>query len=542
MDNSTSWWKRAVIYQIYPRSFSDSNGDGIGDLPGIVSKLDYLKTLGIDAIWLSPVCRSPQYDNGYDVSDYRDIDPLFGTLGDMDRLIAEAKARGIRIILDLVLNHTSHEHPWFLEAKKSRQSPYHDYYIWRDPAPGERTDGGAAPFGNGAWQWVPEVGQFYFYQFSVWQPDLSWANPAVRQALYDMINWWVDRGVGGFRLDVVDHLGKEPFQGITVNGPRLHDYIREMSAAAFRRPGLVTVGEAWSATPEIAKRYSDPDGSELSMVFQFEHILLDQAEDGDKWDLAPLPLRALKQVVQRWQNDLHGCGWNSLFYENHDLPRIVSRWGDEGRFRSESAKMLAILLFGLEGTPYIYQGQELGMTNIRLSLDEYQDIETRNMFTARRAKGYSDEALLRSARAKSRDNARTPMQWSAAENAGFTTGKPWLKVNENFREINAARQVGSEASVFTCYQTLIRLRKKYAVFTEGVFELLLPDNEDLFAYSRTAPGEKLLVICNFRGRETDDPLADTAGGMTLLIANYADAGAPGRLRPYEARMYYKGGI
>ena len=539
MYNPSDWWKRAVIYQVYPRSFCDSNGDGIGDIPGIISKLDYLETLGVDAIWLSPVCRSPQVDNGYDVSDYRDIDPMFGTLEDMDRLIREAGARGIRILLDLVLNHTSNEHPWFLAASESRSDPYHDYYIWRDPLPGE-TPGDAAGFGSGSWQWVPAVGQYYYYQFSVWQPDLNWANPAVRQALYDMINWWADRGVGGFRLDVVDHLGKDPSLGVKVNGPRLHEYVREMSAACFQRPGLVTVGEAWSATPEIAKRYSDPDGSELSMVFQFEHILLDQAPGGSKWDLAPLPLKAFKQVMDRWQTELRGCGWNSLFYENHDLPRIVSRWGDDGKFREQSAQMLAILLFGMEGTPYIYEGQELGMTNMRLDLDEYQDIETRGMIDARRAEGYDDADILRSARAKSRDNARTPMQWNDTEHAGFTTGTPWLRVNENYREINAASQVGVSGSVFECYRALIRLRKAYPVFTEGAFSLLLPEDDDLFAYTRTTADETLLVVCNFRGRELPDPLAETEAGMTLLIGNYPDAQTT--LRPYEARMYRKGEV
>ena len=540
MEHNRDWFQRAVIYQVYPRSFCDSNGDGVGDLQGVISKLDYLKTLGIDAIWLSPVCRSPQYDNGYDISDYQDIDPLFGTLEDMDRLIREAKARGIRILLDLVLNHTSHEHPWFLAAKQSRDNPYHDFYVWRDPEPDEATDGGDTSFGDAAWEWVPEVGQFYYHQFSVWQPDLNWENPKVRAALYDMINWWADRGVGGFRLDVVDHLGKEPFEGIRVAGPRLHERIREMSAACFQRPGLVTVGEAWSATPESAKRYSNPDGSELSMVFQFEHILLDQAEGGEKWDLAPLPLKKLKQVFRRWQTELHGKGWNSLFLENHDIPRIVSRWGDEGKYRAESAKMLAVLLFGMEGTPYIYEGQELGMTNIRLALDEYQDIETRDMIRDRRARGFDDAEILRAAYAKSRDNARTPMQWSAAENAGFTDGTPWLPVNPNYREVNAETQVGAPGSVFECYRTLIRLRREHAVFTEGVFDLLLEDDDQLFAYTRTSGTAKLLVLCNFRGAATKNPLAEMTAGMTLLYGTEPDA-ENDTLRPYEARMYLLGG-
>lgn len=536
MNQNPNWWQQAVIYQIYPRSFADSNGDGIGDLPGIIEKLDYLQKLGVDAIWLSPVCRSPQYDNGYDVSDYQDIDPLFGTLEDMDRLIAEAKKRDIRIILDLVLNHTSHEHPWFLEAKKSRDNPCHDFYIWREAEPGEPTDGSIADFGYGAWQWVRSVEQFYYYQFSVWQPDLNWSNPKVRQALYDMINWWTDRGVGGFRLDVVDHLGKEPMQGIGKAGPKLHDYIREMSAAAFQRPGLVTVGEAWSANTESAKLYSNPDGSELSMVFQFEHILLDQTPEGEKWDLAPLPLVEFKRVMERWQRELHGCGWNSLFYENHDLPRIVSRWGDEGEYRVESAKMLAILLFGMEGTPYIYQGQELGMTNIHLGLEDYNDIETRNMIAARRKAGYSDESILRSAYGRSRDNARTPMQWTAGENAGFTTGTPWLPVNENHREINAESQVEAPDSIFACYRELIALRKANPVVTAGEFRLLLPEDEDLFVYVRDDGKSRLLVVCNFRGHEVPNPFEAETAAMTRLIGNY-DSPMGAALRPYEAAMF-----
>ena len=535
MDYSSNWFKRAVIYQIYPRSFADSNGDGVGDIPGILTKLDYLKTLGVDAIWLSPVYRSPQYDNGYDISDYQDIDPLFGTLEDMDRLIREAASRGIRIIMDLVLNHTSDAHPWFLSAKQSRESPYHDWYIWRDPLPGERTDGDTAAFGDGAWQYVPEIGQFYYYQFSHRQPDLNWANPAVRQALYDMINWWSDRGVGGFRLDVVDHLGKDPSIPVKVNGPRLHEYVREMSAACFQRPGLVTVGEAWSANIDRAKIYSNPDGSELSMVFQFEHILLDQQPDGEKWDLAPLPLPAFKEVISRWQTGLHGCGWNSLFYENHDIPRIVSRWGDEGEFREASAKMLAVLLFGMEGTPYIYEGQELGMTNRHFALDDYQDVETLDMIRTRRAKGYSDEEILRSAYGRSRDNARTPMQWDASPNAGFTTGTPWLPVNENYKEINAAEQIGRADSVFECYRKLIALRKEYPVFEEGEFTLLEPENDALFAYERRTETETLLVLCNFTGKEIENPIS--AEGMELLLGTYGDDESE-TLRPYEARMYY----
>lgn len=530
------WWKNAVIYQVYPRSFCDSNGDGLGDIPGIISKLDYLQQLGVDAIWLSPVFRSPQDDNGYDISDYQDIDPMFGTLSDMDELIAQAKKRKIRIIMDLVLSHSSDEHTWFREAKKSRQNPWHDFYIWRDGQPDNPPNDLESAFGGSAWEWVPEVEQFYFHRFSKKQPDLNWENPKMRQSLYTMIRWWADRGIGGFRLDVVDLFGKIPDQKILENGPKLHEYIREMRREAFTAPDLVTVGEAWSATPAIARQYSAPDGSELSMVFQFEHLVLDQQPGGEKWDLAPLPLGQLKQVICRWQQELEGTGWNSLFLENHDLPRIVSRWGDDGKYREPSAKMLASLLFGLQGTPYIYQGQELGMTNVRYPLEEYRDIETLGMYRKYKALGWPEEKILRSIHARSRDNARTPMQWSGAENAGFTTGTPWLKVNPNYQTINAGNQLSDANSVFSYYQRLIRLRKGHPVFREGTFRLVLADHEDIFAYTRTTAAAQLLVVCNFRGADIEDPLAI---GEIPVLCNYPDQPLLGRLRPYEARIYLK---
>lgn len=530
------WWKNAVIYQVYPRSFCDSNGDGLGDIPGIISKLDYLQQLGVDAIWLSPVFRSPQDDNGYDISDYQDIDPMFGTLSDMDELIAQAKKRKIRIIMDLVLSHSSDEHTWFREAKKSRQNPWHDFYIWRDGQPDNPPNDLESAFGGSAWEWVPEVEQFYFHRFSKKQPDLNWENPKMRQSLYTMIRWWADRGIGGFRLDVVDLFGKIPDQKILENGPKLHEYIREMRREAFTAPDLVTVGEAWSATPAIARQYSAPDGSELSMVFQFEHLVLDQQPGGEKWDLAPLPLGQLKQVICRWQQELEGTGWNSLFLENHDLPRIVSRWGDDGKYREPSAKMLASLLFGLQGTPYIYQGQELGMTNVRYPLEEYRDIETLGMYRKYKALGWPEEKILRSIHARSRDNARTPMQWSGAENAGFTTGTPWLKINPNYKTINADNQLPDANSVFSYYQRLIRLRKGHPVFREGTFRLELADHEDIFAYTRTTAAAQLLVVCNFRGADIEDPLAI---GEIPVLCNYPDQPLLGRLHPYEARIYLK---
>lgn len=531
------WWKRAVIYQIYPRSFADSNKDGIGDLQGIISRLDYLEKLGIDAIWLSPVCRSPQDDNGYDISDYRDIDPMFGTLEDMEELIREAGKHNIRIIMDLVLNHSSDEHPWFREARKSRENPYHDYYVWRDGEEGTLPNDMRAAFGGPAWEWVPEVQQYYFHQFSVKQPDLNWENPRLRQEIYDMINWWIAKGVGGFRLDVIDQIAKEPDRGITNNGPRLHEFLRELSSETFQKADLVTVGEAWGATTELAKLYSNPDGSELSMVFQFEHICLDQMEGKEKWDLAPLPFGKLKEVFRRWQTELCGKGWNSLFWNNHDLPRIVSRWGDDGKYRVESAKMLAILLHGMQGTPYIYQGEELGMTNVAYGIAEYRDIETLNLYRERLEKGYAEEDIMRSLHAKSRDNARTPMQWSGEENAGFTEGTPWIKINPNYIEINAALQVEDEDSVFGCYRKLIRLRKEYPVFVDGVFRMLLEEDEELFAYTRENEDSRLLVICNFHGRTVSCPLEEPYGDMKLLISNYQDVDQTMVLRPYEARMY-----
>ncbi len=529
------WWKTAVVYQIYPRSFQDSNGDGIGDLQGIVSRLDYLKELGIDAIWLSPVCRSPQDDNGYDISDYQDIDPMFGTLKDMDELIAEAKKRGIRIILDLVLNHSSDEHRWFQEAKKSRDNPYHDYYVWRDGEEGTPPNDMRAAFGGSAWQWVPEVGQYYFHQFSVKQPDLNWENPKVRREIYDMILWWMARGVGGFRLDVIDQIAKEPDKKITGNGPRLHEFIRELSRETFQKGDLLTVGEAWGADTERAKLYSNPDGSEFSMVFQFEHMVLDQEEGKEKWDLAPLPFVKLKKTLAKWQNQLEGCGWNSLFWENHDLPRIVSRWGNDGEYRELSAKMLAVVLHGMQGTPFVYQGEELGMTNVRFpDITWYQDIESINLYRERTAAGYTSEEVMESIYAKGRDNARTPMQWDASENAGFTEAKPWIPVNPNYREINAASQIKDPSSVFSFYQNLISLRKTWPVFVDGDFSLLFPEDPQIFAYTRDDGDTRLLVCANFTGEKAAFHLPAGWEGAGRLIRNYEDAPEEGVLRPYEA--------
>ena len=532
------WWKSAIIYQIYPRSFQDTNGDGFGDFQGIIKRLPYLEKLGIDCIWLCPVYRSPQDDNGYDISDYCDVDPMFGTMADMEELIGKAREHGIYIVMDLVLNHSSDEHKWFIEAKKSRENPYHDYYVWRDGKEGVLPNDMKAAFGGSAWEWVPEVEQYYFHQFSVKQPDLNWENPKLRQELWDIINFWIDKGVGGFRLDVIDLVGKVPDEKITSNGPKLHEYIKEMTAHTFVRDNLISVGETWSATPEIATLYSNPDGSELSMVFQFEHICLDQQEGKEKWDLAPLPFHKFKEVWNKWQTELYGCGWNSLFWDNHDLPRIVSRWGDEGQYREESAKMLATLLHGMQGTPYIYQGEELGMTNVKYELEEYRDIELFGMYKERRAQGYTHEELMESIYAKTRDNARTPMQWDTTEQAGFTTGKPWIKVNPNYTEINAAEQVDRENSIFNYYRKLIQLRKELPVLTDGKFTMLDMDHNQIFAYLRDNGEDKLLVVCNFYGNTVDYAVSEKAEDLELLIGNYTEENMQTDvLRPYEARIY-----
>ncbi len=538
-NNNEKWWKKAVVYQIYPKSFQDSNGDGFGDLQGIIKRLDYLETLGINAIWLSPVFKSPQADNGYDISDYRDIDPTFGSLDDMEELINEAKKHNIRIMMDLVLNHSSNEHRWFKEAKKSKDNPYHDYYIWRDGEEGVPPSDMKAVFGGSAWEYVPEIGQYYFHQFLPEQPDLNWENPKVRRAIYDMILWWMDKGVGGFRLDVIDQIAKEPDKRITINGPRLQEYFKELSKETFQKGDLITVGEAWGADTERAKLYSNPDGSEFSMVFQFEHIGLDQKEGGEKWDLAPLPFKKLKKIMAHWQNELYNCGWNSLFWDNHDLPRIVSRWGNDREYRVESAKMLAILLHGMQGTPYIYQGEELGMTNVQYDIEDYKDCEIINMYHERLEKGYSKDEIMKSIYAKGRDNARTPMQWDDSANAGFTTGTPWIKVNDNYDKINAKSQVDDPDSIFSCYRKLVQLRKDYPVFVDGKFTLLLEDDENIFAYSRKNEEKTMIVVCNFFDKEIPMPLAKECEGMEVLISNYKDTSDMSVLRPYEARMYIR---
>lgn len=535
------WWHSSVVYQIYPRSFNDSNGDGIGDINGIREKLDYLKELGIDVIWLSPVYKSPNDDNGYDISDYCDIMDEFGTMEDMDNLLKEANEKGIKILMDLVVNHTSDEHKWFIEAKKSKNNEYRDYYIWRDPVDGHEPNDLGSTFSGSAWQYDETTGQYYLHLFSKKQPDLNWENEKVRNEVYKMMNFWVDKGIGGFRMDVIDLIGKFPDEMVTGNGPKLHDYLQEMNKAALEGNDLLTVGETWGATPEVAKLYSNPERKELSMVFQFEHIGLDQIEGKEKWDLKKLELLDLKKVLSKWQTELEGQGWNSLFWNNHDLPRIVSRWGNDKEYRVESAKMLATLLHGMKGTPYIYQGEELGMTNVRFEdINEYNDIESLNMYKDRLSKGYTHDEIMESIYAKGRDNARTPMQWDSTENAGFTTGKPWLAVNRNYDYINAKQCLEDENSIFHHYRKLIDIRKNNDTIIYGDYNLLCYEDKNIFAYTRELNGDKLLVVCNFYDDEVTFSFEDDFNHVDILLSNYKDSSKlieKLSLRPYEAIMF-----
>ncbi len=497
------WWHNAVVYQIYPRSFCDSNADGIGDLQGIISKLDYLALLGVNVIWLSPVYQSPMDDNGYDISNYQAIAPEFGTMADMQALIKEAKARNIRLIMDLVVNHTSDEHQWFVEAKKSKDNPYRDYYIWRAPkSDGSAPDEQESLFSGSAWQFDEASGEYYFHLFSKKQPDLNWENPKVQQEIYQMMNWWIDQGISGFRMDVIDLIGKEVDKGITGNGERLHPLLQEMNRATFGDKDLLTVGETWGATPEIAKLYSDPARHELSMVFQFEHITLTWGK-GDKWTPIELDFAAFKAVLTKWQTELMQTGWNSLFWNNHDLPRAVSKYGDDGVYREKSAKMLATALHLLKGTPYIYQGEEIGMTNVAFdSIEQYRDIETLNFYRERTEKGVPAEQMLAAVHENSRDNARTPMQWNKEAQAGFTQATPWIGLNPNYLEINVAAALEDEASVFWHYKRLIELRQLLPVIVYGDFTSLFEESLSVFAYVREFKGQKLIVINHFSAKKT----------------------------------------
>ncbi|HAT8556145.1 TPA: alpha,alpha-phosphotrehalase [Vibrio vulnificus] len=537
------WWHDAVVYQIYPRSFCDSNNDGIGDLNGIISKLDYLKTLGVNVLWLSPVYKSPMDDNGYDISDYQDIAAEFGTMADMQNLLAQAKARDIRIVMDLVVNHTSDEHPWFVEARKSKDNPYRDYYIWRDAKPdGSVPDDQGSIFGGSAWQWDEATQQYYFHLFSKRQPDLNWENPKVQQEVHKMMNWWIDQGIGGFRLDVIDLIGKEIDKGITGNGPRLHPLLQEMNRATFGDKDLLTVGETWGATPEIAKLYSDPERHELSMVFQFEHITLTW-QHGDKWNPIPLDLKQFKHVLTKWQTELSNQGWNSLFWNNHDLPRVVSKYGDDQRYRVESAKMLATALHFLKGTPYIYQGEEIGMTNVAFeSLEQYKDIETLNFYKVKTESGVSHQHMMDAIHENSRDNARTPMQWSASQNGGFSQAKPWIEVNPNYPEINVEQALADSDSIFYHYQKLIELRKQHPAIVYGDFTPLFAEHDSVFAYVRSHQDEQLLVINNFSDQDISLALPDNLQNkeVNCLIYNYDSLcmlGVTLSLKPYQCYAF-----
>ena len=532
------WWQKSVIYQIYPKSFFDSNGDGIGDLQGIIQKISYLKRLGVDVIWLCPVYQSPQEDNGYDISDYESIYPGFGTMDDMKKLIRICDREGIRIVMDLVVNHTSDEHKWFQEAKKSRENPYRDFYIWRKGKNGQLPNDLESNFGGSAWEYSEETDEYYLHFYSKKQPDFNWENEKLRQEIYRMMNRWLDLGIAGFRMDVIDLIGKLPDEKIKENGPRLHEYLQEMNANTFGRRDAMTVGECWGATPEIARLYTAPERKELSMIFQFEQIQLDKKKGGQRWDLKELDLRDLKAVFSKWQYELEECGWNSLFWSNHDLPRIVSRWGNDREYRELSAKMLATLLHGMKGTPYIYQGEELGMTNAPFtSIEDFPDIETQNIYKERLRAGFSEEETMCAIRKKARDNARTPMQWNAEKNAGFTTGTPWYQVNPNYTEINAEDAMSREDSVFYYYQKLIRLRREHEIMAYGIYDLLLPEDEDLYIYTRTLENEKWLILCNFHEKER---VITSMRLGRVILSNYADTPQLEELcllRPYEAVIY-----
>ena len=494
------WWHNAVVYQVYPKSFMDSNGDGIGDLPGITSKLDYLAKLGITAIWLSPVYDSPMDDNGYDIADYQAIAAIFGTMEDMDQLIAEAKKRDIRIIMDLVVNHTSDEHAWFVEACENPDSPERDYYIWRD----EPNDLDSI-FSGSAWEYDEKSGQYYLHFFSKKQPDLNWENEKLRQKIYEMMNFWIDKGIGGFRMDVIDMIGKIPDEKVVNNGPMLHPYLKEMNQATFGEKNLLTVGETWGATPEIAKLYSDPKGQELSMVFQFEHICLQYQEDQPKWHYQKeLDIAKLKEIFNKWQTELGvEDGWNSLFWNNHDLPRIVSIWGNDQEYREKSAKAFAILLHLMRGTPYIYQGEEIGMTNYPFeTLDQVEDIESLNYAREALEKGVPLEEIMDSIRVIGRDNARTPMQWDESKNAGFSTGQPWLAVNPNYPTINVQEALANPDSIFYTYQKLVQIRKENSWLIRADFELL-ETADKVFAYIRKDGDRRFLVVANLSNEEQD---------------------------------------
>lgn len=551
-----AWWKEAVVYQIYPRSFMDSNGDGIGDLNGITEKLEYLKELGIDVIWLSPVYQSPNDDNGYDISDYQAIMEEFGTMEDYDRMLARAHELGIKIMMDLVVNHTSDEHAWFVESRKSVDNPYRDFYIWRKGKDGKEPNNWGSCFSGSAWKYDPQTDMYFLHLFSKKQPDLNWDNPKVRDRVFEMMNWWCEKGIDGFRMDVISLISKpeglpDGIPGETgyadsgcANGPHVHEYLKEMNRKVLSHYDLITVGEAAGVTLEEAKKYANADGSELNMVFQFEHMGSGPEADNryGKWDSHKMPLPVWKKILSRWQTGLEGKAWNSLFLSNHDQPRSVSWFGnDSEQYREISAKMLGTCLHMMQGTPYVYQGEELGMCNAYFDqLEDYRDIESLNAYKElTETCGVSHEEMMGYLKRISRDNARTPMQWDDSANAGFTTGTPWIKVNSNYKTVNAKQQTTDPDSVFSYYKELIRLRHENDIIVYGEYELLEPQNEELFIYTRSWNNEQLMVLCNFTEKDIVIPAAVTAqipADAQILISNYV-GNLESVLRPYEARVY-----
>ena len=552
------WWKESVVYQIYPRSFCDTNGDGIGDLNGITGKLDYLKELGIDVIWLSPVYKSPNDDNGYDISDYQAIMDEFGTMEDFDRMLATAHEKGIKIMMDLVVNHTSDEHKWFIESRKSTDNPYRDYYIWR-PAKedGSLPNNWGSCFSGPAWEYDKTTDMYFLHLFSKKQPDLNWDNPAVRQDVFDMMNWWLKKGVDGFRMDVISLISKEPglpdkepgINGyatfnVSANGPHVHEYLQEMRQKALNNADTITVGECSGVTLEEAKKYARSDEKELNMVFQFEHMDVDSDEKAGKWTTRKMDLRNLKKILTRWQKGLQDIAWNSLYWENHDQPRSVSRFGnDSDEYREISAKMLATCIHMMQGTPYVYQGEELGMTNCPFNtLDNFRDLESINAFHELTEQGkMTEEDMMAAIGYKGRDNARTPMQWDDSAYAGFSTANPWIMVNPNYTKINAKDQINREDSVFKYYQKLIKLRHESELIVYGTYDLILDDDKDIYAYIRTLGDKKLIVYCNFSENTREVELPEEFTNGKVLISNYIDAKVNHKitLRPYEAIVIQK---
>ena len=550
------WWQRSVVYQIYPRSFQDSNGDGIGDIPGITSRLEYLRELGVDTIWLSPVYKSPNDDNGYDISDYQDIMDEFGTMADFDAMLEKAHSLGLKIVMDLVVNHSSDEHKWFIESRSSKDNPYRDYYIWREGKDGGLPNNWGSCFGGSVWEYDEKTGMYYLHLFSKKQPDLNWDNPVVRDEVFNMMDWWLQKGIDGFRMDVISLISKpegmpdgEPGPSgyasfeLCASGPHEHEYLREMNRRVLSKYDLLTVGECAGVTLEETKSYANLDGSELSMVFQFEHMGADFHPVLGRYAEQHKNLPKLKEILARWQRELDGVAWNSLYWDNHDQPRVVSRYGSEKEeYRELSAKMLATCLHMMQGTPYVYQGEELGMTNYPwTSIDQINDIESLGNYRAFHAKGYmTEEEGVAMMRQRSRDNARTPMQWDDSPNAGFTTGTPWLPVNPNHSVINAAEQLKRPDSVFHYYQKLIRLRKELDVIVHGHFALLEPEDPELFIYTRSFGDEGLLVMCNFSENERAYAIPADYCEADVLIANYPSPAPAGKLRPWEAVVLRKG--